>query len=215
MEFDHYRTDNNIDIHICNTKKFKTILMEFFLVRPLGEKEKTTRTAVLPFLLFRGSANYPTNQKIIRKLETLYGASLNISVMKRGENQLLRFSLELTENKYLKDSKDLLQAGLEFLFQLIFNPLLENNRFKDEYLKLAKKYIREEIKGIKNDKYNYAIYRCYQEMCSNERFSQHKLGAIDCLDEINSHDLYKFYRQIINESPMCLFLIANCSPEKT
>lgn len=213
MKFNHYSTDNQIDIHVCSTEKFKTNLLELFLVRPLREKQETTRTALLPFLFFRGSEQYPTNQKLIRRLEDLYGAGLNISVLKRGENQLLRFSLELTADSYLTEDENLLETGLEFLYQLVFKPLLEDKKFKEEYLNLAKNYVREEIKGIKNDKYNYAMFRCFQEMCSQESFSIHKLGAIECLENINSHSLYQFYQKIIKESPVSLFLLGNFSQD--
>ncbi len=212
--FKTYTTDNNIDLHICDNSKFKTNLIELYLVQPLKNKILTTKTALIPFVLYRGSRKYPTNKEITIKLDELYGANLNISVIKRGENQLIKFSLELVNEKFIPEKINLFDQALELLYQLVFNPLLENNSFLKDYLKQGKDYIEDQIKGLINDKYRYAIERCYQEMCKDETYGLYKLGVVSKLEEINGAALCEHYQQVVKNSPLSIFVVGDLREEQ-
>ncbi|MEI2414010.1 hypothetical protein V8V50_08175 [Ligilactobacillus salivarius] len=69
------------------------------------------------------SQNYPTQIDIARKLSQMYGASFGSSVDRRGNYQLINFSIDYIEGKYLVGNEDLLSEVIEFLKEIIFNPL--------------------------------------------------------------------------------------------
>ena len=50
-------------------------------------------------------------------------------------------------------------------------------------------------------KRSYALDRCIEEMCRNEKFSIFPLGNIDDLENIDEGILYKHYQNVINTSP--------------
>lgn len=207
--FQNYTTDNNIDLYVSANSKFKTNLIQLYLVQPLKSEILATKTALLPFVLYRGSEKYPNYRMITVKLDELYGANLNISVIKRGENQLIKFSLELVNQNYLSADVDLFDQALNLLKQIIFNPLVENNSFLINYLKQGKSYIEDQIKGLINNKYKYAIERCYQEMCKNEPYGLYRLGTVSKLKEIAGTDLYEHYQQIVGNNPFIIFAVGN------
>lgn len=53
-------------------------------------EEDASSNALIPFILYRGSKNYPSSRAFKIELEELYGAELSVSVWKRG-NPALKF----------------------------------------------------------------------------------------------------------------------------
>lgn len=185
-------------LNIIRTDKFKTNLISIYFIRPLS-REEATLNALLPFVLRRGTNKYGTSLKIQRRLEEMYGANLSIGINKKGEKQVIRFTIEAVEENYV-GANELLHQVIEMFNELINNPLLENEAFLKKYVEQEKENLRKKIKGRINDKRSYAVDRCIEEMCKNEDFGIHKYGYIEDLDQINEKSLYKHYKKLIETS---------------
>lgn len=208
-KFEEYKTENDIDVYINNTDKFKTNYIHLDIIRPLSNEKEVSKNALLPYILYRGSSKYPTNQSISHRLDDLYGADLSVSVARRGENQLLRFSVEIINDKYIETKESLIKKAIDFLYELIFNPLVEKGEFKKEYIKKGQTFLQEKILSLKNDKSSYVIERCYQEMCRGEAFSLYTLGSINGIKQSRTGNLYNYFKKILLESPIELFVIGD------
>lgn len=194
---------NGVGLNLIKEDKFKSSLLSYYFIRPLS-KDQVTKNALLPLVLKRGSAEYTTNLKIQRELEENYGAKLSMGVNKRGEKHILRFSIETVNREYVRD-KDYIYKVLKLLKSIIFNPLVEDGYFKKTYIDQEKENLKTRIEGRINNKRSYAIDRCIEEMCEDERFSIYQLGNIKDLEEIDGNVLYKHYEDIINTSPVEVF----------
>lgn len=211
--FNNYTTDNGIELHICKLPKFKTNLIQFYMIYPLKE-ETASKTALIPYVLYRGTNKYPSSRDLTIKLDNLYGADLNISVVKRGENQVIRFTLEVVNENFLTDKEPIFLESLNLLKELLLNPVLEDGVFKKAYVNQEKEFIKEEIRSLINDKYKYSVERCYQEMCKDEPFSIYHLGNLTSLEKIENIDLYRHYLNLIKNSYMGLFVIGDVNKEE-
>ncbi|NLN06977.1 MAG: insulinase family protein [Firmicutes bacterium] len=210
----HRRLQNGISVFIHPTEKFKTILVQLFFHRQLRQ-EDVTQSALLPAVLQRGTVRYPSRRQLVLHLEKLYGAELTADIVKKGECQLVVYTLDLVHDQYLPGENRLLRDGLQILHELLTNPVLENGAFKEEYVRQEKEQHEKVIKGLINDKIAYAIERCLQEMCRDEPFSVFKYGTLEKLREIDAASLYGFYRSFLRESPAELHLIGDLDPERT
>ena len=206
-KFNEYKTENDIDVYINNTDKFKTNYIHLDIVRPLSDENEVSKNALIPYILYRGSKKYPTNQDISHRLDELYGADLNVSVARRGENQLLRFSIEVINDRYVDYKESLIKKAVDFLYEIVFNPLLDGKDFHEEYVKKGRSFLKEKILSLKNDKNSYVIERCYQEMCRGENFSLYTLGTIDGLESSRQENLYNYFQDVLKESPIEMFII--------
>ena len=72
------------------TDKFKTAWLSVNLLTQL-RRSTAACTAVLPYVLRRGSTRLPDLETIAAELENLYGASITPSVRKLGEIQAVGF----------------------------------------------------------------------------------------------------------------------------
>lgn len=194
---------NGIGLNLIKADKFKSSLLSYYFMRPLSKSE-VTKNALLPLVLKRGTKEYDTNLKIQRELEENYGAKFSIGINKRGEKHVLRFTVETVNRKYVED-KDYIYNVLKLLKSIIFNPLVEEGYFKQNYVEQEKENLKTRIQGRINNKRSYALDRCIEEMCKNEKFSIYPLGNIEDLDDIDGNVLYKHYQDIINTSPIEVF----------
>lgn len=200
-----------INLNLIKTDKFKSNLISFYFLRPLT-KDEATKNALLPLVLKRGTKEYNTNLEIQKKLEETYGANLSIAINKRGEKHVLRFTIETVNGEYVGD-KDYIYQVIDLLKSIIFNPVLQKGCFKKEYVDQEKENLKRGIEGRINDKRSYAIDRCIEEMCKNEKFSIYPLGNIKDLDLIEEESLYKHYEDVIKTSPIEIFYVGDYDDE--
>ncbi|HOB28500.1 MAG: pitrilysin family protein [Dethiobacteria bacterium] len=199
---------NGIRLTIIPTAKFKTISMALFIHQELAA-EKATFTALLPSVLERGSRQYPDNLTLRRELEQLYGAELTTGVHKKGERHLISCSLEMMHGKYVGEGEQMLRRGLSILGGVIGDPLVVNGGFKEEYVVQEKEQLEKTIRSLINDKALYAVERCLQEMCAEERYGVFKYGRIEDLEKIDPASLWRYYRELLSTNPMELYIVGD------
>lgn len=207
-DFKYYQTDNQIDLYVCRNTKFKTNLIQFFLINPLNEKN-VSKSALVPFIIYRGSEKYPSSMDFKIHLDELYGAEFSVSVWKRGENQIINFSLEIVNEKFLPTDEPLLEKGFELLRELILNPL-----FTEEFFQQERDYIIKEIKSLINDKYSYSLQRCYQEMCKEEPFGLYKLGRVEDHRNLKRDHVFDQYKEMLSQKKIYLFVVGDVQEER-
>lgn len=194
-----------INLHIINNDKFKTNLLAVFLTTPLN-RENITKNALIPMILRRGSTHFPNMEEINNKLDEMYGASFDCGVDKMGDNQILKFYMESINNKFLPEQEDLLEESIEVLIDIIFNPLIEEQGFKSEYIESEKEKLKQIILGKKDNKAKYAYDRCIEEMYKNKPFGLYKFGYVEDLENINCKNLYEYYKKLISECKIDIFI---------
>lgn len=194
-----------IAFHKINTNKFKTNLFAIFLSTKL-DRETVTKNALLTSVLRRGSKNYPTQDLISKNLEKMYGASFDCGVEKTGDNHILKFYLESINNEFLPTEENLSKECLDILLDIIFNPFVENGKFKDEYVNGEKENLKQIIEGKIDNKARYASERCIEEMYKNEPYGLYKFGYIEDLEKITSKDLYEYYLEVVKNAKIDIFV---------
>ena len=106
---------------------------------PFCYKENVTKNALIPAVLRRGTKNLTTQEEINKKLEEMYGASFDCGLDKTGDNQVLKFYIETVNDTFLPTTNEnILKTAIQNLLEIIFNPLIENNAFKQEYINQEK-----------------------------------------------------------------------------
>jgi predicted Zn-dependent peptidase len=197
---------NNINLTLIKTSKFKTNLVSVYIQREL-DREDVTKNALLPSVITSGSNKYPTLREISHKLDSLYGASLLSNAGKRSEKQILEFKILGINDKFIDE--DIFKDMIEFLNEIINNPFIEDEGFKEEYLNLEKQNLRDKIKAAINDKKSYAQSKCVEAMCKDERYSIDENGYEDDIDSITAVDLYNHYKNILKTSPIDIVVEGN------
>lgn len=214
MNINTQNLKEGINLHTIKTNNFKTNLYAVFLATPL-KRENVTLNAVLTAVLRRGTQNMQSQDVISKKLEEMYGASFDCGIEKTGDNHIMKFYLEAINEEFLPEKEEIQEKCLNILFDIIFNPLVENNGFKEEYVQGEKQNIKQIIKGKIDNKARYALDRCIEEMFKNEPYGLYKYGYIEDLDSITPQNLYEYYKNLINNCKIDIFCSGEIEGDKT
>lgn len=206
MKYKERELKKGIKLHTIETSKFKTNLIAVMITTKL-EKETVTKNAIIPAILRRGTVNMPTQEEINKKLEEMYGASFDCGVDKTGDNQILKFYLESVNDEFLpKENENMLKTSIEKILEIIFNPYIENEAFKKEYIEQEKENLKQVIEGKIDNKAKYAQNRCIEEMFKDKPYGLYKYGYIEDLKEIDEKNLYQYYQELINKCKIDIYV---------
>lgn len=208
MQFFTQSLQKGIHLHFLQTAQFKTTAITFYIERPMNRQE-ATMNALLPMVLRRGCPQFPASRDLARKLDGLYGASLDSGVRKRGDRQMLILTAAFANEKFLKQGEPILQPMLSLLGNMLF----EQQSFSPEYVAQEKENLRSQILAQLNDKRAYAVQRCTEIMCADEPFGLSRLGYIEDLDAITPERLYAHYRDVCLKSAMDIFVCGDVDPQ--
>lgn len=179
-------------IFLLDGQKFRTNLLVLFFDLPL-KRETATKTALLAEVLKRGE--YPA--KAARQGEELYGALWDVSVVKKGDRQLLLFSLETLKTVETEDA-------LSFLRERLLRPL-EQGAFSEKAVERQKKILRRKLEGLRDDKKAFARKRVLEETAEGTAFAISGDGYAEDLEEINGKNLFAWYRKIAETAEVKVF----------
>ena len=203
---------NGISFHKINTNKFKTNLFAIFLTTKL-DRENVTKNALLTAVLRRGSKTLPSQEDISKALENMYGASFDCGVEKTGDNHVMKFYLESINNEFLPVKENLSKECLEILLDIVFNPILEDGKFKQEFVDGEKENLKQIIEAKIDNKAKYAYDRCVEEMYKDEPYGLYKYGYIEDLENIDAQNLYNYYLDLIKNVKIDIFVSENLDDE--
>lgn len=205
MNYKKQEIKNGISIHLIENNKFKTRLIACFLTIPL-KSEKITYNSVLTSVLRRGTMNLKTQEEINKKLEDMYGASLNCGIDKIGDYLTIKFYIEIINEEYIRGENDILKEAIDLLFEIIFKPYIKDNKFIKEYVELEKNRVKLIINSKADNKTSYAYERCIEEMYKGKPYGEYKYGNLDELKVINEANLYEYFKDFIKKSKIDIFV---------
>lgn len=213
MEKKDFEIKQGIKAHLIKTNLFKTNMISCLITVPLT-RENVTKNALIVSMLRRGTANFKTQLDLSRELENLYGAAFECGIDKYGDNQILRFYTDSIDDKFALNNEEILKNTIRILLDIVFNPLLENGKFKEGYLKVEKENLSKIIKSKKDDKDLYAYETCISKMYGENGFGLYKYGYLEDLENININNLTEHYHNLIQNSKIDIFVSGDFDEEK-
>lgn len=212
----HRRTlPGGVGLSILPTRKLKTIQAQIYLGGNLDEA--FTRRALLPSVLERGTSRFPDLQAMQRQREELYGASVSGNVMKSGEWHILKFRLETVNGRFLPgtDPDRMFDDGLSFLRDLIFDPRLDGEQFRQAEFEQEKSNLERQIASLIDHKDHYSFERLIEHMCAREPFHRHEYGTVAHLEALTREELTGFWREVCAGAPREIFIEGDLDVDAT
>lgn len=191
-------------VAVNSNRKMKTVLIAASFVGNLDET--VTHKAILPLILRRGTRSLPDMTAINRYLEGLYGASLVSSVHKVGEWHVVKFRLEVVNEKFLPGETGILRSALEFLRELLWDPHTADAGFEPEFVEQEKNNLRLSIESLLDDKDAYASQRLVEEMCRGEPFRLYEHGRVEDIPCIEPEGLLRLHDAWVRDYPLYVYV---------
>lgn len=201
----------NYNIHIINTKRFKTISLNIIFSNKFNKSD-------IPYLnlliknLISSTKKYKTSSSLAILGEELYGSSISSSFNVIGGIERMMISLDFLNPKYTE--KAMIKESIDFLNECLFNPNIINKGFELHYYDINKNNIINSLKSIKDNSYSYAFIKFKNEMYKGNSLSYNLFNNISKLESITNKNLYDFYLKVINNFKIDVFLIGDITCEE-
>jgi predicted Zn-dependent peptidase len=194
-------------------RKFKTSLLSAQFVTPIT-KETAAAYALLPAVLRRGTVTYPDMGAMATHLDQLYGARIDYTIRKKGENQCIGFVASLIDDSYALGGEKLLEPVAALLGELICDPVTKHGRFVPSYFESEKTNLIDAIRSLINDKKDYADSRLLREMCAGEAYGIPRLGDKADVEKLQPKKLNARYKELISTARLELFYSGSASQKR-
>ena len=194
------------------SEKFKTSFLSAQIAAPL-EKETAGCNALMVNVLSRGTVRCPDMASIGRELDLLYGARLEPTVRKKGENQLFGFVASCIDDRFLPKGEKLLEKLTDLLGEFFCMPVTRGGRLLEAYVESERENLADMIRSDINDKRAYAARRLLEEMCAGERYGLRRMGSAGDVENISLQRLNRHYRETLPKGRLELFYCGS-APEK-
>lgn len=200
-------------IRFCSVKtdKFKTCRVNISLAMPL-DKNASAR-AILPFMFSRRCAKYPDYTSLNRVLDELYGAAVSAGVLKRGEAQVISFSMSAIDDRFALDGDKVALECTKLLADMIFDPLTEGESFPEDIIEQEKRLLVEAIENEQNDKRRYAMLRCEQLMFADEAYGINRFGSVEDVKALTPDAVYAAWRDVLEKATVQITMVSSMDPQ--
>ena len=186
------------------SEKFKTSFLSAQIAAPL-EKETAGCNALMVNVLSRGTVRCPDMASIGRELDLLYGARLEPTVRKKGENQLFGFAASCIDDRFLPKGEKLLEKLTDLLGEFFCMPVTRGGRLLEEYVESERENLADMIRSDINDKRLYAARRLMETMCAGEPYGVGRMGRAGDVERITRQELSGHYRSVLSRGRLELF----------
>lgn len=213
MEMTRTRLADGVYLTYLPARKFKTSLLSAQFVTPL-RKETASAYALLPAVLRRGTVSYPDMGAMAAYLDRLYGARIDYTIRKKGENQCVGFVASMIDDSFTPNGEKLLEPVAALLGELICEPVTKHGRFVPSYFESEKTNLIDAIRSLINDKRDYADSRLLREMCAGEPYGISRLGDEESVEKLQPKKLYTLYKELIATARLELFYSGSASQKR-
>ena len=190
---------HNMTLLHLSEQSFRTDRLTGVFALPL-QQETAAQYAILPGLLTRSCAAYPTLAQFSRRLDELYGASVQGEIFRLGGWQLLAFSISFLNRRYTLDGSDLTAACTNLLLDMLFDPALVDGAFPADVFAQEKRCLLERLQGEVNNKRLYARQRCEELLCPDHPFSYNPNGTEETVEALTPADAEAARRRMLAEA---------------
>ena len=194
------------------SEKFKTSFFSAQMIVPLS-RETAALNALLVNVLSRGTVRCPDMAAIGRELDMLYGAQLEPTVRKKGENQMFGFVSSCVEDRFLPQGERLLEKMTGLLGEFWCSPVTSGGHLLDGYVASERENLADLIRSDINDKRTYAARRLMEEMCREEPYGVGRMGSAQDVESISLEELNRHYQNVLSTARLELFYCGS-APEQ-
>ena len=204
MDISRTEIMDGVALNYLQSFKFKTACMSVTMLTQLS-RETAAMNALVPYVLRRGTVNYPDMDALSARLDELYGTAIEPIVRRMGEIQCVGFFASFPEGQFLPENQDVLRDAAELMGQILLAPNTKGGLFLPEYVNSERDKMLDNIRARVNNKRSYAAKRCIEEMCCYEDFAVDPLGSEEDCEAIRYKKLTQRYRALLQTSPIEIF----------
>ena len=206
-------SQKDLHVKVLPTTKFKTTTITLKFMAPLDSETMTARS-ILSKVLVRATKQWPSDKDFNRHLSHLYGAYVNSFVSKFKDKHVITISLELVNERYLKDQTPLFEKGLELLKEMIYNPLISDNKFDETFVAQEKSLLSKKLNAMIDNKSQISFLNLLKYMFGEQPYQHLATGQVEYIADITSENLYHTYQSMLENDYCAVYVVGNVDEQQ-
>ncbi|MGW7951984.1 EF-P 5-aminopentanol modification-associated protein YfmF [Staphylococcus xylosus] len=216
VRYDNLKIENpqkDLHVKVLPTTKFKTTTITLKFMAPLDSDTMTARS-ILSKILVRATKQWPSDKDFNRHLSHLYGAYVNSFVSKFKDKHVITISLELVNERYLKDQTPLFEKGLELLREMIYNPLISDNQFDEIFVAQEKSLLSKKLNAMIDNKSQISFLNLLKYMLGEQPYRHLATGQVEYIADITPENLYHTYQSMLQNDYCAVYVVGNVDEQQ-
>ena len=197
-----------IAVHFIQSKKFKTNKITMRFTAPLS-LDLISGRMLSASMLETANKSFPTAQILRKYLAALYGADLSTHAYRRGQSHLVDVSLTYVRDEFLSKKNVLTSQILELLYQVIFNPLSDEEGFEKNVFEIEKKQLLARLESELEDPFFFAHKELDHLFFQEESMQLVPKDLISRISEETSKTSYSSFQKMLKEDRIDLFFLGD------
>ena len=197
-------------IQYIHNKDFKTIIIKIMF--PFDNTvENIALNAMLPPMLSFMTKNYPNEEDLVIEKRKRYILSSTIYKNIIGPNGCLCYEFTIPDKSCLKENY--LDKQFELMEEIIYNPKVNNNCFDELDFERELKNTNLGLDSIDNKMRSYQHFKLLNLVDDQGLLSLSLYNNREKLDEVNTSNLYEYYKKVISNTPF-IFVFGNLDEDE-
>lgn len=188
--------------------KFKTNLIAVRFISPLSKNSASANSLAIS-LLSSANSKFQTQTDFSRKLNTLYGASMNDESLVISDYHILSLCSSAIDSKFAIDNEDIIGEQADLLCDCVFSPAFKDGKFESTLFKQKKQSLLDAIDSEINEKRIYAIRSAKKVIYEGEPCENTSRGTREVAESLNEEIVTNAYNDMIKKSRIEIFFIGN------
>lgn len=197
---------DGVELHLIKNEKFKMNHITFRFSGDFNQKTVARRVLVAQ-ILATVNAEYPTAQRFRERLASLYGATLSTKVSTKGLVHIIDIELSFMKNRYTMAKENLLEEVIEFLYQVLFSPLVTVEQYQSKLFELEQANLINYLKADKDDSFYSSELGLKKLFFTNPASQTSKYGTAELAVVENSYTAFQEFQKMLREDRLDIFLL--------
>ncbi|AMC93399.1 hypothetical protein AOC36_05220 [Erysipelothrix larvae] len=192
------------NIWLIPDSKFNEVSVNLLIKFPLTKETATTANVLTKMLSDRLSA-YPSKQEMAKHLDWLYGTSLSVFTYSLGQAQILEINTRSINKRYVEE--DLLNEQFKLVYEVLLNPLLNEETFKE-----AKLNVKKDLLRVKENPQYFALLEALSKAGPDQICGIQPDGNLERLECVTLEDVHSFHQMCVHEFEKTIYVVGDVSP---
>lgn len=200
------KLQEGVELHFIESDKFTTNRIRVRFAAEMSEQTVAGRVLVAN-LLEMGNQDYPSAQRLRKRLAELYGAHFSTSVSKRGRVHFVDLTISYINPHYLPEQEDITGEIIDFLEACLFKPLKNGSAFKEDVFAVEKNNLISFLETEVEDNFYHADVEMSKLYYEDEAVQIPRVGRIDLVEQVTAETAFKTYSNMLRLDKIDIFVL--------
>jgi len=179
--------------------KYKTNIVRVRFVVPI-DPENTGTNSLLMSLLVTSNSEIRSRSELSSKFMGLYGTSIGSIAGNVSDYQAMGISMNMIMDKYTIGSEVISEEAVRQLLLCVLSPDITDGKFNENYFRLRKQELLDNIAASVNDKRTYAYLKAKEVIYEGEPAANTDFGTAERAESITQEELMAQYRYLLESA---------------